>query len=144
LINSTNYYWKVICIDQDSALTKCERNFKFTTSSTATRISEQILGSTPVEFYVFQNHPNPFNTWTTIRYQIPEQSHVTMEVLNLLGQRLRTLVDEGKDKGYFAARWDGRDDYGREVTSGVYVGRIEVSNGENDLFFSTIKMIILR
>ncbi|MCK5733566.1 MAG: T9SS type A sorting domain-containing protein, partial [Candidatus Latescibacteria bacterium] len=71
------------------------------------------------------NVPNPFNGTTVIRFEIPGTGRVRLVLYNVLGQRVRTLVDTKHDAGTFAVRWDGKDDAGREVASGVYIGRIE-------------------
>jgi hypothetical protein len=74
------------------------------------------------EFYaLFPNHPNPFNPETTIRYQLPEGSHVSLKIFNSMGREIRSLVDEKQQPGIYTARWDGRDDFGEQVSSGVYL-----------------------
>ena len=74
----------------------------------------------PTSYQLSQNYPNPFNPETTIRYQLPERSPVSLVVYNLLGQRVRTLVEETKEAGFHQVRWDGRDEWGRTVASGIY------------------------
>jgi glycosidase len=68
-----------------------------------------------------QNFPNPFNPVTIIWYDLPEFTHVEMKVYNLLGQEVTTLVDEPKPAGRYSVKWDGRNDAGEQVASGVYV-----------------------
>ena len=88
----------------------------------------------PTEFALAQNYPNPFNPTTHISYTIPagvglttEHSPlVTLKIFNLLGQEVRTLVDEAKEAGYYSVTWDARDDVGREVSSGIYFVRMKV------------------
>jgi hypothetical protein len=75
----------------------------------------------PSGYVLSQNFPNPFNPQTTIRYDLPEAGNVRLVVYNPVGQRIRTLVDERQSKGIYATVWDGRDDIGRDVASGVYV-----------------------
>ena len=85
----------------------------------------------PNEFSLAQNHPNPFNPTTDIQYQIPESKttvHTTLIIYNVLGQKVRTLIDEPKAAGYFTSTWDGRDDVGREASSGVYFYRLEAGD----------------
>jgi hypothetical protein len=74
----------------------------------------------PTSYQLSQNYPNPFNPETTIRYQVPESSPVSLVIYNLLGQRVRTLVEETKEAGYHHVQWDGRDEWGGTVASGVY------------------------
>ena len=80
----------------------------------------------PDHFALLANYPNPFNPATTIRYQLPQASHVTLKIYNLLGQEIRTLVDVIQEAGFHNVRWDGRDDSGAPVSSGVYLVRLVV------------------
>ncbi len=93
----------------------------------------------PTAFELSQNHPNPFNPITTIRFAIPQAGNVQLEVLNVIGQRVRTLVDETKPAGTHEVQWDGRDSNGNAVSSGVYLYRIKV--GE---FTATKKMVLMK
>jgi|GEM_PF-4968024 len=86
-----------------------------------------------------QNYPNPFNPETQIVYSLPEAGRVRLTVYNALGQEVRTLVDEARGPGRHAIRWDGRDEAGREVSSGVYLYRMEVGG-----FSQVHKMILLK
>ncbi|MCK4597733.1 T9SS type A sorting domain-containing protein, partial [bacterium] len=86
-----------------------------------------------------QNYPNPFNASTEIRYQIPEDGHVTLKIFNTLGQELRILLDVHQKAGEYGVLWDGRDARGREVASGLYFCRLRA--GE---FGKTIKMVLVR
>ena len=78
----------------------------------------------PTSFSLGQNYPNPFNPSTIIPYQIPVSTHVRLEVFNLLGQRLATLVDAERSAGAHTAQWDGTDVAGRAVGAGVYIYRL--------------------
>ena len=78
----------------------------------------------PTNFALGQNYPNPFNPSTVIPYQIPASSHVRLEVFNLLGQRLATLVDGVRLAGTHTAQWDATDAAGRAVGAGVYIYRL--------------------
>ncbi len=71
-----------------------------------------------------QNFPNPFNPATTIRYTVPSRGRVEVSVFDLRGSRVTTLVDEERDAGAFTEAWNGRDDAGRSVASGVYFARV--------------------
>ncbi len=79
---------------------------------------------TPAAFALHQNYPNPFNPTTTIRYDVPKESHVLIKVCNLLGHEVKTLVDELQSPGMRSVTWDARDRFGSPVASGVYVYRI--------------------
>ena len=79
---------------------------------------------TPTEFFLEQNHPNPFNPRTRIRYHIVREGTVYVTVYDLLGQRIRVLVSQWHGPGVYQAVWDGNDSTGRSVASGVYVYRL--------------------
>jgi len=78
-------------------------------------------GVLPVRFEISQNYPNPFNPVTNIEYSILSKSHVSIEVFNILGQRVATLVDEEKAAGDYRVNWDGFDSDGKKVSSGIYL-----------------------
>ena len=85
------------------------------------------------------NYPNPFDKKTTLEYTIGEARAVTIEVYNMLGQRVRTLVDTRKPAGLHQATWHGRNRYGDRVGSGVYFYRIEAGD-----FTASKKMVLVR
>ena len=78
----------------------------------------------PTDFALGHNYPNPFNPSTIIPYQLPTSGHVRLEVFNVLGQRLATLVDAEQSAGMHTAQWDGTDAAGRAVGAGVYIYRL--------------------
>jgi hypothetical protein len=93
----------------------------------------------PTEFSIEQSYPNPFNPMTEILYALPNDCHVTLSIYNVLGQRVKVLVDEHQSAGYKTVQWDGRDDYGQSLTSGVFFYRIEAGN-----FVQMKKMVLIR
>ena len=78
----------------------------------------------PTDFALGQNYPNPFNPSTIIPYQLPTSSHVRLDVFNMLGQRLATLVDGERSAGMHTVQWDATDAVGRAVGAGVYIYRL--------------------
>ena len=80
----------------------------------------------PARFALGPNYPNPFNPSTIIPYQLAASSHVRLEVFNLLGQRIATLVDEERQAGFHTATWHAVDGSGRAVAAGVYIYRMAV------------------
>lgn len=82
----------------------------------------------PDTFALDQNMPNPFNPSTTITYQMPESGDVKLVIYNLLGQEVRTVVDESLEAGYHKVVWDGRDAVGRQVASGIYIYRLKAAS----------------
>ena len=93
----------------------------------------------PMSFALQQNYPNPFNPTTTIEFNVPTRAHVTLEIFNLLGQHVRTLVDETKSAGNYKAIWDGTDVTGKSVSTGVYLYRFRAGD-----FVETKKMLLLK
>ncbi len=79
----------------------------------------------PKEFALEQSYPNPFRTETTIKYQLPEATHVRVVVYDVEGRVVRTLVDGEQKAGYYRLKWDGRTDSGRPAAAGMYIYRIE-------------------
>ncbi|MDQ7053669.1 MAG: S8 family serine peptidase [candidate division KSB1 bacterium] len=100
----------------------------------------------PQCFALHQNYPNPFNPVTEIRYAMPMAGQVTMAVFNLAGHRGRTLVQGPKPSGNHRVLWDGRDDSGKELASGIYFYRIQVrpSQPNTNPFEPVKKMTLLR
>ncbi|MGB7062690.1 MAG: C25 family cysteine peptidase [Candidatus Zixiibacteriota bacterium] len=93
-------------------------------------------------FQLLQNFPNPFNTATIIQFSVGgEQNpiHTKMQIYNLLGQKVRTLVDEPKNVGDHKVIWDGRDDFGKDVASGVYIYRMRAG-----AFTEARKLVLLK
>ena len=93
----------------------------------------------PETFKLTQNYPNPFNPLTTIEYDIPRRSRVTLSVYNVLGQRVRTLVDEEQAAGPHTVVWDGTTDVGQKVASGIYLYHLQTGDR-----VSTRKMMLLK
>ena len=93
----------------------------------------------PDEYKLYQNYPNPFNPKTHIDYQLPDVSRVTIRIFNIIGQEVRTLVDETKTIGYHSVIWNGLDNFGTPVTSGIYYYRMETNS-----FVEVKKMLLLR
>ncbi len=85
-------------------------------------------GQIPKQFELAQNFPNPFNPSTTIQYKVAKEARVKLEIFNLLGQRIRTLIDERQLPGVYRVRWNGLDDQGRPVSTGVYVYRLQTGD----------------
>jgi hypothetical protein len=88
----------------------------------------------PIKFELLQNFPNPFNAQTTIQYSIPEASHVTIIVYDLLGRNVATIVNEEKQSGYHQVIWNSHN-----VSSGIFFYNIQACE-----FVETKKMILLK
>jgi hypothetical protein len=83
----------------------------------------------PSTYQLYQNYPNPFNPETTIRFDVPTASRVALKIYNLLGQEIRTLLDELKPAGQHAIQWDGKDNRGLDAPSGIYILRMAANQG---------------
>jgi len=90
------------------------------------------LQTIPVEFHLAQNYPNPFNPSTTIRFDVPERlaegTRVQLRIYNILGELVRTLVDEKRFPGQYVAQWDGRNDKSEYVSAGIYIYRLQAGD----------------
>jgi hypothetical protein len=93
----------------------------------------------PEVFALHQNYPNPFNPVTTLRYDLPENSYVNVTVYDMIGREVRTLVNTTQDAGFKSVIWDATNDYGKPVSAGVYLYKIQA--GE---YISTKKMVLLK
>jgi hypothetical protein len=95
--------------------------------------------STPQEFSLSQNYPNPFNPETEISYGLPRDCYVKLAIYNVAGQKVNTLVDERQSAGYKTIYWNGRDDKGKAVASGIYFYKLEAGN-----FTESRKMVLIK
>lgn len=86
-----------------------------------------------------RNHPNPFKSSTTIGYDLKEPSKVVLEIFNLKGQLIRRLLNDSKVSGHHLVEWDGNDEHGNAVGSGIYQYRIKAGNYQNSLRMTLIK-----
>jgi len=90
------------------------------------------------KFALLQNYPNPFNPETNIKYALPEESYVLIEVYNILGKKITTILDTEMQEGYHIVKWDGRNSTGQKVSAGIYLVRMKVGS-----FEKTQKMMLL-
>ncbi len=95
--------------------------------------------SLPQHFSLSQNYPNPFNPQTSIRYALPQDAQVKLVIYNVLGQKIKTLVDEFQSAGHKVVWWDGKDERGDQVASGVYFYRLKA-----DEFSEAKKMLLVK
>ncbi|PIS45593.1 MAG: hypothetical protein COT22_04435, partial [Ignavibacteria bacterium CG08_land_8_20_14_0_20_37_9] len=91
------------------------------------------------EFMLYQNYPNPFNPATTINFSIAEKSNVQLRVFNLLGEVVKTLVNQNEEAGVHSITWNGLNETGAPVNSGIYLLRLEA-----DSQIQMRKMILLK
>jgi hypothetical protein len=100
----------------------------------ATIAIDDFTDRVPIKFDLLQNYPNPFNSSTAIRYSLPEQSDICIEIFNILGQRVTALFYGKKQSGYHTVTWQAND-----CRSGIYFARLKAGMRIDD-----IKMVLLK
>jgi len=98
-----------------------------------------LTAEVPREFKLYQNSPNPFNPTTTITYNLPKQAKVELVIYNMLGQKVKTLVNGYQPAKQYKIRWDGTNEYGVKVASGIYIYQLRSDNN-----LATKKMILMK
>jgi hypothetical protein len=93
----------------------------------------------PESFFLIQNYPNPFNPETDIEYALPVDCQVKLTIYNLLGQKVKTLVNEPQTAGYKTVHWNGRDEQGNLVSSGIYFYKLNAGD-----YTATKKMVMTK
>ena len=109
----------------------------------AVSMPTSVENAAPVQFLLDQNYPNPFNPTTTIKFALPKDASVSLKVYNLLGQEIATLVNENKPAGFYNMQWNGRNQYGNTVATGVYFYRIEAKPEDGGAPFTNLKEMML-
>ncbi len=100
---------------------------------------EHTATSIPKKFALYQNYPNPFNPTTLIQFDLPQNAHVQLNIYNLLGNKVRTLVNQDLPAGSHQISWDGRDGHGNILPTGIYFYKIIAGD-----FVQTRKMILAK
>ena len=129
--------WTIIATDGEIDVYAENGPFTLTIDGSKLNIADSDI--IPETFALHGNYPNPFNPTTTISYDLPKWSQVTLGIYDLLGKQIKTLVNQSQDAGNKIAMWDGTDDLGRQVSAGVYLYQIKA--GE---FTQTRKMLLLK
>jgi methionine-rich copper-binding protein CopC len=93
----------------------------------------------PEAFALLDNYPNPFNPETTIKYHLPEAAQVKLEVYNMVGQVVRTLVSNHQNAGRYVVQWDAANDNGHSLASGIYLYHVQAGD-----FRDVKKMLLLK
>ncbi|KAA3601521.1 MAG: T9SS C-terminal target domain-containing protein [Calditrichaeota bacterium] len=131
----TIYNWFVEVTDGEFTVSSSD-TFEFETTIGASIQEEAQL---PETFALKQNFPNPFNPTTKINFDLPISSKVKLEIFNLLGQKVRTLVDRKINAGFNSVTWNGKNDFGNQVSSGIYIYKIQTED-----FTQSKKMVFLK
>jgi hypothetical protein len=133
LDNATSAYYRIEEISRDGLSTFSSPVFVSTMTATEQPVTA------PKDFTISQNYPNPFNPTTTIVYQLPQTQFVELNIFDVNGRKIRTLVSAVSEAGRFNVSWDGMDENGDRVTSGVYFYKLQTES-----FSATKKMILAR
>ncbi len=120
----------------DATITMAEVGF--------TAVNEAAGAGLPATYLLHQNYPNPFNPETQIAYELPKSGLVTVNIYNLLGQKVRTLLNKNQAAGVHMVRWAGMNDAGGQVASGVYLVQIQVRSHGKIAFQDVKKMMLMR
>jgi len=144
----TEYYGDATEINNASKVIVGESNewvidqvdFQLTTAQSSSDV-ETNNGSTeiPTEFSLSQNYPNPFNPTTTIQYSLPKACHVTLQIFNLRGELVSTLVNEFQSASQHNVNWQGIDNKGQKVAAGFYIYQIKAEN-----FTQSLRLLLLK
>ena len=105
----------------------------------ATRVTAQDDAPIVKDFVLNKNYPNPFNSQTVIPIQLHKNASVLVELFDINGRRVKTLLNENRASGTYTLVWNGRDDYGQDAASGVYTVRFTANNS-----VETLKILLLR
>ena len=106
--------------------------------SSVTGINDHVA-LTPIDFTLYQNYPNPFNPSTSISYNIPKSSIVTLKIYDLLGNEIKTLVNSNQNAGNHQTIWNGDNNFGKKVSSGTYIYTLKANDS-----FTSRKMVLLK
>ena len=131
----------LVVTDQQASISLPPGEFRiYTDKKLITGIHEPVA-STPISFELLQNYPNPFNATTTIRYRLSatKPTQTTIKILNILGQEIKTLVAEKQSAGDYRIAWDGLDNSGKPVSSGVYLYSIRSGR-----YYATKKLVYIK
>jgi hypothetical protein len=127
--------WTVYASDAEDTTIVSNGPFTLTIDGSSLEVNEELF--IPDIFALHQNYPNPFNPVTTIAYDVPEMTSVRVDIYNILGQQVRTLINRSHEPGYYRIQWDGTNDYGEVLPSGMYIYSIQASG------FTRVKKLVL-
>jgi len=114
-----------------------ERCFKIPPTPSDVKEIQGSDESKPSQFSLSQNYPNPFNPITNFQFTLPKPAHVKIDVFNIVGQKVKTLMDQDMKPGVYQVDWDGKDESGNSVSTGVYFYKVQAGD------FSDMKKMVL-
>jgi len=133
-----NIYLAVRCISEDKFVLKMD-NPGFYGNGSIVNSGMNPAAILPEKFSISQNFPNPFNPLTTIAYQLPEEAAVSLIIYNTMGQKIKTLISARQPANYYSVIWNGTNDAGQSVATGIYLYRFSAGN-----FHAVQKMVFLK
>ena len=136
-IETRDYQWFVSAVDADDESLNRQSSEVFSLS-VVVGIDDE-FADIPVEFNLYQNYPNPFNPSTVIKYALPKSSTVSLVIYNLMGQEIRRWDENNAVPGYYEKIWNGTNQAGIPVSSGIYIYRITTAE-----FIQMRKMVLLK
>ncbi|HLP17400.1 MAG TPA: FlgD immunoglobulin-like domain containing protein [Bacteroidota bacterium] len=129
----STYYYRIAALDKAGNLGAYSGEFNLKVTNV------EKLNGIPTEFALDQNYPNPFNPSTEIHFALPKESHVTLTIYNISGSVVRTLVNTEMGAGYYGMTWNGTNDQGHQVASGMYFFRVQAGS-----FTASKKMMLMK
>tara|TARA_B100000902_G_C27287579_1_gene905294 strand:+ start:219 stop:1403 length:1185 start_codon:yes stop_codon:yes gene_type:complete len=129
-------YHRSIVVENVQTLEKDTVDLHLTLGESTVMVDESIL---PNDFYLFQNHPNPFNPKTNIGFTLPSDQDVTLIIYDMIGRVVLELGYEGLRRGHHQFKWDGKNQHGNSVSAGIYLYNLSTPT-----FTMTRKMILLK
>jgi len=140
-VNGVLALQKIAAVSMEAVTTEQSNAYTLMSGRTSTEevTTDHTAESDPKSFALSQNFPNPFNPESEISYDLPNDSWVKLSIYNISGQKVKTLVDGFEAAGHKTVIWDGKNEKGEQVASGVYFYRLEAGD-----FTATKKMVLLR
>lgn len=127
-MNNRIIYWQVRAQDNFGGVSPFSAPQSFRLEAGNITNSHGQPENLPVKFALHQNYPNPFNPYTVIKFDVPVTDHISIKIFNAMGQMVKTLVDQPVTPGYHQLSWDGTDQQGRPLSSGVYLVQMKASS----------------
>ena len=135
-LTSAELEWNVYADDGHVSVPAVNGPLTFSIDVSSLSIDDEVI---PDVFALHQNFPNPFNPVTNIRFDVPEQSFVKMEIFNILGQRVKTLANQEMNAGFHSIQWNGTNDHGKPLSSGMYIYTINAGK-----FHAVKKLVFMK
>ncbi|MCF8242028.1 MAG: T9SS type A sorting domain-containing protein [Melioribacteraceae bacterium] len=136
LEDGKTYYWRVRSKNSDGDYSLYSDVTSFGVGEVTSVKREDAVAE---KYVLSQNFPNPFNPTTNIKFSIPEAGLVSLKIFNILGQEIRTLVSDVKESGSYQVTWNGKDDHGNSVSTGIYLYKIQAND-----YSATKKMLLIK